>query len=115
MPMLFVNCHRCGRPFPSGIAPTAGVPGGVELLGVLERCPNCAEESRYNTHEYYFPKVAVPTAEAPPTPPPMGTARIAGMEAEETGPTETPVVSTDRTRPANVTPPTVSEAEASAQ
>ena len=69
MPMLFVKCPKCGQPFPSGVAPTAGTPGGVALLEVLERCPSCAAEGRYNTPEYFFPEIAGPTSESPVTPP----------------------------------------------
>jgi hypothetical protein len=75
MPMLFVKCHGCGQGFPSGIAPATGTPGGVELLGVLARCPACSDESRYNTHEFFFPTTA-PVAESAATPPPMSRATV---------------------------------------
>jgi hypothetical protein len=66
MPMLFVECHRCQAEFPSGVAPVAEAPGGVLLVNVLARCPECGDTSPYNTHEFHF---AGPT---PVTPPPDG-------------------------------------------
>lgn len=68
MPTLFVRCHRCGREFPSGIAPTDGELGRVELLGVLHRCPHCRDLSRYDTPEYYFPARAERPAGEPRPP-----------------------------------------------
>jgi hypothetical protein len=66
MPMLFVECHACHAEFPSGVAPVADAPGGVLLLNVLERCPQCGDVSPYNTHEFHF------AGPAPVTPPPEG-------------------------------------------
>ena len=63
MPMLFVECHACHSEFASGIAPGAGVPGGVMLVNVLQRCPECGDLGPYNTHEYHF---AGPSPAAPP-------------------------------------------------
>jgi hypothetical protein len=56
MPMLFVKCHACSHPFPSGIAHAEVDSGKVQMLGILERCPKCRNESRYDTHEFFFPK-----------------------------------------------------------
>lgn len=56
MPMLFVRCHACHQPFPSGIAHEEADTGKVQMLGLLERCPKCRDESRYDTHEFFFPK-----------------------------------------------------------
>lgn len=56
MPMLFVRCHACHRPFPSGIAHAEADAGKVQMLGILERCPKCRDESRYDTHEFFFPQ-----------------------------------------------------------
>ncbi|MCI4360785.1 MAG: hypothetical protein L3J91_03705 [Thermoplasmata archaeon] len=61
--MLFVECHRCQTEFPSGVAPVSESPGGVLLVNVLERCPNCQDLGSYNTHEFHF---AGPTPIAPP-------------------------------------------------
>jgi hypothetical protein len=57
MPMLFVNCHKCGQPFPSGIAPVDANRPNLELLGVLERCPHCGDLTKYMTHEFFAPKL----------------------------------------------------------
>lgn len=56
MPMLFVRCHACHQPFPSGIAHDEADAGKVQMLGVIERCPKCGDEGRYDTHEFFFPK-----------------------------------------------------------
>lgn len=72
MPMLFVNCHGCHHPFPSGIAHAEADAGKVQMLGVIERCPKCKDESRYDTHEFFFPqgvRDADDQAVAPTTPP----------------------------------------------
>ena len=74
--MLFVRCHRCDQPFPSGIAPSTSTPGGVEILNVLERCPSCSDEGLYNTHEYFFPSAGESTSKSSPTPPPTRSARL---------------------------------------
>jgi hypothetical protein len=66
MPMLFVKCHACHAEFPSGVAPVADAPGGVLLLNVLERCPQCGDVGPYNTHEFHF------AGPAPIAPPPIG-------------------------------------------
>src|SRR5579859_1504785 len=66
MPMLFVECHACHEEFSSGIAPVASAPGGILLMNVLERCPECGDLGAYNTHEFHF---AGPT---PASPPPEG-------------------------------------------
>lgn len=55
MPMLFVRCHACQQPFPGGIAHDEADKGKVQMLGVLERCPKCHDEGRYDTHEFFFP------------------------------------------------------------
>jgi hypothetical protein len=55
MPTLFVKCHACGHEFPSGVAHDVSEVGKVQLLGLLMRCPKCRSESRYVTHEFYFP------------------------------------------------------------
>jgi hypothetical protein len=54
MPMLFVRCRACRTEFASGIAPVSGIPGGVALFNVLEKCPSCGEIGAYNTHEFHF-------------------------------------------------------------
>lgn len=77
MPMLFVRCHACQQPFPSGIAHAEADAGKVQMLGILERCPKCHDEGRYDTHEFFFPKGvqdaadrAVPPGETAETAPP---------------------------------------------
>lgn len=64
MPMLFVKCHACHQPFPSGIAHPESEAGKVQMLGVLERCPNCKNEGRYDTHEFFFPQGVEDAADA---------------------------------------------------
>jgi len=66
MPMLFVECRACHADFPSGVAPVAETPGGVLLLNVLMKCPQCGDLSPYNTHEFHF------QGPAPVTLPPTG-------------------------------------------
>lgn len=55
MPTLFVKCHACGHEFPSGVAHDVSEAGKVQFFGLLMRCPKCHSETRYSTHEFYFP------------------------------------------------------------
>jgi hypothetical protein len=66
MPMLFVECHECHAEFPSGVAPVGETPGGVLLVNVLMKCPQCGGVTPYNTHEFHF------MGPAPVTMPPSG-------------------------------------------
>ncbi|MCI4336129.1 MAG: hypothetical protein L3K17_02900 [Thermoplasmata archaeon] len=99
--MLFVKCHACGHPFPSGIAHAEVDIGKVQMLGILERCPNCKNESRYDTHEFFFPKGVTDPEDRAIGP---GLPEEAQRAPEPVPPEETPEPAGNRDRSPNLTP-----------
>jgi hypothetical protein len=107
MAMLFVRCHACHEPFPTGIAHDQSARGDLELLNVLEKCPRCGQTSRYATHEFYFPPNEPAQVDQPLDPGTPLAAIAAGAQAtsDETEPPhdQGPPVG-NRNRPVNVLP-----------
>ncbi|MCI4331407.1 MAG: hypothetical protein L3K19_06130 [Thermoplasmata archaeon] len=107
MPMLFVRCHVCHEPFPSGVAHNQTERGSLELLGVLEQCPRCGDLSGYVTHEFFFPSDEPAQVDRPTdasVPPPIPATVPATEPGEPDHPHDVGPVIGNRNRPVNVQP-----------
>jgi DNA-directed RNA polymerase subunit RPC12/RpoP len=52
VPALFVECHRCGREFPSGVTLSEDGIRGYLNDGAIRRCPHCGTVDPYFTAEH---------------------------------------------------------------
>lgn len=69
MPGLYVDCKKCGKPFPSRIGVNEDAIHGLSMSGVLHRCPACRTEEEYFTADYYVPSETRATAKGERPPP----------------------------------------------